>query len=155
VDKTGLKGEYNMKLEYQFVLPGGGPGGPAAGPGPPPVPTEPLPPALTTALQEQFGVKLQSGKSTADVLNIDSADHPSENWRERCCPGGDRGIARQRAVRAGPRSQNVSERGRSRPRRRSLSSVAGVPRRFQLRRPRASGAVPRLQLPHHEPGHAG
>jgi uncharacterized protein (TIGR03435 family) len=36
-------------------------------------------PGLFTALQEQIGLKLESGKISAEVLVIDSAEKPSEN----------------------------------------------------------------------------
>jgi uncharacterized protein (TIGR03435 family) len=76
VDKTGLKDEYNMTLEYKFPPPGGN-NLPAAGPTA--LPEEPLPPALGTALEEQFGLKLQSAKGMTDVIVVDQAQRPSDN----------------------------------------------------------------------------
>jgi len=36
-------------------------------------------PALSTALEEQFGLKVQSRKSALQVLVIDSVQQPTEN----------------------------------------------------------------------------
>jgi uncharacterized protein (TIGR03435 family) len=70
VDRTGLTGMYNMDLEFQFSF------GP---PGTTPAAADPQGPSIFTALQEQLGLKLESAKGKADVIVIDSADHPSDN----------------------------------------------------------------------------
>lgn len=44
--------------------------------GPPPTPDGPT---IFTAVQEQFGLKLESGKGPVDVLVIDSVEKPSGN----------------------------------------------------------------------------
>ena len=90
VDQTGLTGRYDLNLEWtpdpgQFPPPPGGgpvggpgPGGPAPGvPAPPPV--DPNGPSLSTALQEQLGLKLESQKGPVEILVIDRVEHPSEN----------------------------------------------------------------------------
>jgi uncharacterized protein (TIGR03435 family) len=84
VDKTGLKGLYDLKLQWTPdgpalggpVGPGGppGPGGPEAAP-----PIDPNGPSIFTAVQEQLGLKLESAKGPVEVLVIDSVQKPTEN----------------------------------------------------------------------------
>jgi uncharacterized protein (TIGR03435 family) len=93
IDKTGLKGLFDFKLNFSAEgLPGiGTPFGPA--PPPPPAPAapgggglnpttnnaaDPIP-SLFTAIQEQLGLKLESTKGPVEVLVIDSAQKPTEN----------------------------------------------------------------------------
>jgi len=76
VDQTGLKGRYDLTLnwtpdESQFH----GRGGQAP---PPPANVEPDP-DLYTAIQQQLGLKLDAVKAPADVLVIDHVEKPSEN----------------------------------------------------------------------------
>jgi uncharacterized protein (TIGR03435 family) len=77
VDKTGLNGLFDIRLEW---APG------AESPplpftqnpdAPPPPPVEG--PSVFTAIQEQLGLKLESAKGPAEVIVIDSAQKPSEN----------------------------------------------------------------------------
>jgi len=74
IDKTGLTGAYEIKLEF---TPEGG-GGMVQRDG-----AEPAPPAdgptIFTALQEQLGLKLESSKGPVTILVIDKAEKPSEN----------------------------------------------------------------------------
>lgn len=70
VDKTGLTGEYTMQLEFQFRPPG--PAGAAA-------PVDEFSASLSTALREQWGLKLQSAKGNIDVIIVDQASRPTEN----------------------------------------------------------------------------
>ncbi len=70
VDKTGLTTFYDMDLEFKFSF------GP---PGTAPAAADPDSPSIFTAVQEQLGLKLESAKGKADVIVIDSAEHPSEN----------------------------------------------------------------------------
>ncbi|HEY6346707.1 MAG TPA: M56 family metallopeptidase [Bryobacteraceae bacterium] len=70
VDRTGLKGKFDFKMEFDqnpdvpaLALPGAELGGPA----------------LFTAFQEQAGLKLQPTKGPVEVLVIDHAEKPSEN----------------------------------------------------------------------------
>jgi uncharacterized protein (TIGR03435 family) len=68
VDKTGLPGEYDVRLEYEW-------------PGPPPPGADPDgAPSIFTALQQQLGLKLDRTKAPLDVLVIDHAEKvPVEN----------------------------------------------------------------------------
>ncbi len=76
VDRTGLQGRYNFPLKWtpdesQFE-----------GLGikvPPPSNAADAPPNLFAAVQEQLGLKLDSTKSSVDVLVIDHVEKPSEN----------------------------------------------------------------------------
>ena len=73
VDKTGLTGEYDIRLEYQwafarFAAPGNSASVPSGAP------------ILFTALQQQLGLRLEKVKTLLEVLVIDRADRtPSEN----------------------------------------------------------------------------
>jgi uncharacterized protein (TIGR03435 family) len=84
VDKTGLKGKYDFTLEYAAEnLPGGG-----LPPPPPPAGAQAgtadarddLEPTITTAIQQQLGLRLDAKKIQLDVLVIEKADKvPTEN----------------------------------------------------------------------------
>ena len=78
-DRTGLTGIYDIDLKWT-PEPGQSPLGlPAfAGQGPPP-PADPNAPTLTTALQEQLGLKLENQRAPVDVLVIDKVEKPQEN----------------------------------------------------------------------------
>ena len=65
VDKTGLTGDYDFKLEWA-----------AGADGNPPDSNEP---GLFTALQEQLGLKLEPRKAPLEMLVIDHAEKPSPN----------------------------------------------------------------------------
>jgi uncharacterized protein (TIGR03435 family) len=73
VDKTGFTGLFDVRLEFTPDLASGGmpssgdPGPDAAGP------------SILGALQEQMGLKLESGRGPAEVLVIDRIERPSEN----------------------------------------------------------------------------
>jgi bla regulator protein blaR1 len=80
IDKTDLKGFYDIKLQWtpEFSPAGPlGPGGPG-GPEPPP-PADASGPSIFTALQEQLGLKLDSTKGPVDVIVIDSVQRPTAN----------------------------------------------------------------------------
>ena len=74
VDRTGLEGNYAIKVtfarESSLPLPGGGTA--------PPVPTDEAP-SLFTAVQEQLGLKLESTTVQGQVLVVDHVERPSEN----------------------------------------------------------------------------
>lgn len=79
IDKTGLAGKYDFELEWspdpgQNFGPAGFPPGAAA-----PPPTDPNGPTLFTALQEQLGLRLESGKGPIEMILIDRIEKPSEN----------------------------------------------------------------------------
>jgi uncharacterized protein (TIGR03435 family) len=65
LDRTGLKGTFDITMDYEMD-PDGGPGSIAG-------------PAMFTAFQEQLGLKFDSTRAPVDVLVIDHADKPSEN----------------------------------------------------------------------------
>jgi len=83
VDKTGLTGLYDVKLQWApdpaqggiAVFAGPGPGGPD---GPPPQ-VDSKGPSIFTALQEQLGLKLDSAKGPVQVIVVDSVQKPSQN----------------------------------------------------------------------------
>jgi uncharacterized protein (TIGR03435 family) len=76
IDKTGLAGLYDIKLEWApDTLQS--PVSPTADS--PPVVTAPTGPALTTAIEEQLGLRLVSAKAPLEVLVIDHVERPSEN----------------------------------------------------------------------------
>jgi len=74
INKTGLTGLYDFKLEWS---PEEGPT--AGGNGQAPPSPNLSGPSFFTAVQEQLGLKLESAKGPVDVLVIDSAQRPSEN----------------------------------------------------------------------------
>jgi uncharacterized protein (TIGR03435 family) len=81
VDQTGLKGKFDLTLQWtpdpsQGLQPPPGSLPPGA-PQPPPV--DPNGPSIFTALQEQLGLKLESQKGPVDMIVIDSVEKPSEN----------------------------------------------------------------------------
>ena len=78
IDKTGIRGNYDFKLVFSREgLPGGPP--PPAVIGAPTLSASDPRPTIFTALQEEFGLKLESSKGPVEVLVIDSVQKPSEN----------------------------------------------------------------------------
>ena len=76
VDRTGLPGTFDFDLQFS-----GGRGGPL-GPLPPQpgeAPTTPDPdrPVLTTAIQEQLGLRLESTRGPVDVVVVDTVERPT------------------------------------------------------------------------------
>jgi uncharacterized protein (TIGR03435 family) len=69
-DRTGLAGEFDVNLRWTPDL-----GSPANSPAPPPDSG----PSIFTAVEEQLGLRLESGKAPIDVLVIDHIDHASDN----------------------------------------------------------------------------
>ena len=73
IDKTGLTGEYEMKLKWtpdDFQPPPLRPNGP---------PPDANNPSIFTAIQEQLGLKLESARGPVEVLVVDRLEKPTEN----------------------------------------------------------------------------
>ena len=78
IDQTGIKGRYDFHLQWTpDETPSASPAGPGAPPKPPDGPE--AQPDLFTAIQQQLGLKLESGRAQVDVLVIDKVEKPSEN----------------------------------------------------------------------------
>ena len=81
LDQTGLKGKYDIRLEWNpdlsaaGMVPGPEDGKPGTASAPPP---ESSMPSIFTALQEQLGLKLVSTKGPVEILVIDHIEMPSE-----------------------------------------------------------------------------
>jgi uncharacterized protein (TIGR03435 family) len=75
IDRTGITGTFAIKLDW---APENGPGGKPSKDGEGGLPTE-SGPSIFTALQEQLGLKLQSGKQQVEFLVIDHAEKASAN----------------------------------------------------------------------------
>ncbi len=70
VDKTGLKGSYRIKMQYDRALQQSGPEL---------TPSPNALPSVFVALPEQLGLKLESSRAPQDVLVIDRLERPTEN----------------------------------------------------------------------------
>jgi len=82
IDKTNLKGFFDLKLQFAPDSAPAGPFGPPGPGGPPIAPaagaSDPAGPSIFTAIQD-LGLKLDSTKGPVDVLVIDSVQKPTEN----------------------------------------------------------------------------
>lgn len=76
LDRTGLTGKFNYKMEWteDSVGLGKGADSPAAGP-----PSEASGTSIFAAIQEQLGLKLESTRGPVEVIVIERAEKPSEN----------------------------------------------------------------------------
>jgi uncharacterized protein (TIGR03435 family) len=74
INKTGLSGLYDFRLEWSLDS-----GLATDQNGQPAAPPNASGPSLTTAIQEQLGLKLESARRPVEVLVIDSVQRPSEN----------------------------------------------------------------------------
>jgi uncharacterized protein (TIGR03435 family) len=77
LDKTGLVGNYDFNVTYTpdqvpALPPGGAP--PGAAPLPP---IDPNGPSLTTALQEQLGLKLDATRGPVTLFVVDKVSQPT------------------------------------------------------------------------------
>jgi uncharacterized protein (TIGR03435 family) len=70
VNRTGLEGSWDFELTYAQPQRGLGPDAPAA---------DPNAADFFTAIQEQLGLKLESGKGPVEVMVIDGVERPSED----------------------------------------------------------------------------
>lgn len=77
IDKTGLSGNFNFKLNWT-PDPGTGLGPPGPPPGADAAPASDGP-SIFTALQEQLGLRLESDKGPVEMIVIDRVERPSEN----------------------------------------------------------------------------
>jgi uncharacterized protein (TIGR03435 family) len=75
IDKTGLTGRYDFALTFAPTGRGAGPF--AMLPGAPPPPDDPDAPGLSTAVQEQLGLRLESARGPVEVVVIDSLEKPT------------------------------------------------------------------------------
>jgi uncharacterized protein (TIGR03435 family) len=82
VDKTGLSGRFDIRLEYARDSPAGTPRGQEGAnndlSSPTPV-ADNATPSIFTAMQEQLGLKLESTKGPVEYLVIDHVEKPSAN----------------------------------------------------------------------------
>jgi uncharacterized protein (TIGR03435 family) len=83
IDKTGLTGNYDFTLEWKIGDESQGPMFKETGDHPQVTGSTPLPefsgPSFFNAIQEQLGLKLESGGSPTEILVIDHAEKPSGN----------------------------------------------------------------------------
>ena len=70
-DRTNLVGTYEFQIDWAPEVP-------VASAGAPP-PSDPDAASIFTALREQLGLRLESGKQQVDVLVVDRAERPTEN----------------------------------------------------------------------------
>ncbi len=78
LDKTGLKGSFSYMLDWTSYLQ---PPEPRGNQPPPPGVFDPasMEPAISQAIEEQLGLKLESSNGPVDTVVIDHAERPSEN----------------------------------------------------------------------------
>ena len=69
-DRTGLTDRYTMELDYQFAP------SPLAAPG---APLEFAGPSLSTAVKEQWGLRLVPSRGQLKVIVVESAQPPTGN----------------------------------------------------------------------------
>jgi uncharacterized protein (TIGR03435 family) len=75
LDKTELTGRYDFTWNFnQSAAPGGGRGGPNPAASP-----DAEPASIFTVLQEELGLKLDSGKGPVEIIVIDHIERPSGN----------------------------------------------------------------------------
>lgn len=70
IDQTNFTGTFDVHLEFSLV-------GTAFRPADPDAPADTSRPTIFTALEDQLGLKLESGKGPAEILVIDHAEKPT------------------------------------------------------------------------------
>lgn len=73
LDKTGIEGEFDFKVQFADDSP------PRPGADPAEAPSDPSGPSLATALQDQLGLKLETLKAPVEVIVVDRAEKASAN----------------------------------------------------------------------------
>jgi uncharacterized protein (TIGR03435 family) len=76
VDRTDLKGYFNLRVQYVPDLPAPAPNGANA---PAATSIESSGPSIFTAVQEQLGLKLEATKVPMEVVVVDQAERPTPN----------------------------------------------------------------------------
>jgi uncharacterized protein (TIGR03435 family) len=71
IDRTGIRGSYDLKLDWMPETKANVPGDPAA--------SQPDGPTLFGALEDQLGLKLVPEKGPVEVVVVDHIEKPSEN----------------------------------------------------------------------------
>ena len=74
LDRTGLMGKYNFKMDWSADMSARGPDAAADANA-----ADPSGPSIFTAVQEQLGLRLESTKGPVEIIVIDSAEKASEN----------------------------------------------------------------------------
>jgi uncharacterized protein (TIGR03435 family) len=74
LDKTGLTGRYDFTWQFNLSAAPGGRGGPN-----PAASADSEPASIFTILQEELGLKLDSGKGPVEIIVIDHIEQPSGN----------------------------------------------------------------------------
>jgi uncharacterized protein (TIGR03435 family) len=74
LDRTGLNGRYDFKMEWTPDAAPSAAGEPNAA-----IPADPEGPSIFSALQEQLGLKLEGGKGPVEIIVIDRLERPTEN----------------------------------------------------------------------------
>ena len=76
LDKTGLRDFYDVTLQWAISDSGQAPVVDSGGGAPS---SEPAGPTIFIAIQEQLGLKLESGKGPVEIIVIDHVEKPSGN----------------------------------------------------------------------------
>lgn len=75
IDKTGIAGQYDFQIEFEYTPDSGRAGDPGA----PEPPAFSDMPSIFGVLQAKLGLKLEPGKGPSEILVIDHVERPTEN----------------------------------------------------------------------------